>query len=426
LLTTRPRRQTRKLQAWIACTLVGVFYSYEYILRIAPNLSVPELMSSFSISAGSVGILASFFYYAYTPLQIPVGFLIDRFGSRNMLTLAAFLCASGVYIFGATDHLLISGFGRFWVGFGSAFAFVGMLRLFAKWVPPRHFALMCGIAMTLGTLGAGLGNLIMGWLVERYSWKTLCSVLSGIGFLLLPLFYFFVRDPKPSHSSLSPTSTDFQHFSSFIKELKELIQNRQAWLNVLIGCFLYLPTSVFIELWGHSCIMCLHNTSHSATAFAISLTFLGWAVGAPLFGFLSDKIGRRVIFLRIASIISFILLGIILYVPSISPSSLYIFLFSFGLSSSPQALIYVITKEHCKPTVLATAFAFNNFIIMLGGLIVQPLVGSLLDLSLETATRTPNYPPESYQSALSILPLGLVLAGVLTFFLKDKKNNQTL
>lgn len=413
--------RSRAAQAWIACSLAGVFYSYEYILRIAPNLSIPELMSSFSISAATVGALASYFYYAYAPLQIPVGFLIDRFGSRNMLAAAALLCAIGTYIFGATHQLWLAGLGRFLVGFGSAFAFVGMLRLFAKWVSAQYFALMCGIAMTVGTLGAGLGNIVMGWLVEQYSWQTLCLILSITGIALLPFLWFFVRDPAPLFSSISTdVSPAPQRFSLLIQDLKELIRCSQTWVNVLIGCFLYLPTSVFIELWGHSCIMCLHNTSHATTALAISLTFLGWAIGAPLFGFISDKIKRRVILLQIAAIISLLVLCIILYLPLIPTYPLYSLLFLFGFFSSPQALIYVITKEHCKPSLLATAFAFNNFIIMLGGLIFQPLVGSLLDLNLDT-TISPHYSPENYQWALGLLLLGLLFAFILTFFLKETR-----
>ena len=102
-------------------------------------------------------------------------------------------------------------------------------------------------------------------------------------------------------------------------------------------------------------------------------------------------------------------------------------LFLFGFFSGPQVLVYTIAKEQCTVALLATAFAFNNFIIMMGGLIFQPFVGRLLDFhneSISIIESTTNiYSNSNYLYALSILPIGLFLAFCLTLFLSDKKNS---
>lgn len=155
------------LKSFLICGLAGTFYCYEYLLRISPNVMLNDLMLEFDIRAGAVGNLAAFFYYAYTPLQLPAGFLLDRFGPRRMLTFATLCCAIGTLLFSATTVLEIAQFGRFLVGFGSAFALLGVLKLSAIWIPSVYFPMMVGFIITFGTLGAMFGNIVMSWVNQE-------------------------------------------------------------------------------------------------------------------------------------------------------------------------------------------------------------------------------------------------------------------
>ncbi len=422
------------LKSILICGLAGIFYCYEYVLRISPNVMLNDLMLEFDIRAGAVGNLAAFFYYAYTPLQLPAGFLLDRFGSRRMLTFAALCCALGTLLFSSTTVLEMAQFGRFLVGFGSAFALLGVLKLSATWIPSLYFPMMVGLIITFGTLGAMFGNIVMSWVNQGTDWKTIQYTLAFIGFLLTPLMWFVIVDSPAKPKSINymvshlkdhsfPNSVPDKDYKQIWKDTLQLAQNKMIWINALIGCLLYLPTSVFNELWGHSCLLTVHGLCDTTAASAISMTFLGWAIGSPIAGILSSKLGKRKLLLQIASVVTFLLFSIILFLPNLSEITLHVLLFLFGLFASPQILVFAIAKDKCKPELLGTVFAFNNFVIMMGGLIGQPLVGKILDFYLieNELSRVPVYPASSYILALSLLPLGLITAFCLTTVLKEEK-----
>lgn len=83
---------------WLICGLAAAFYCYEYLLRITPGLMVEHLQMAFShgggpLDATKIGHLSAFYYYAYTPMQLPVGLMMDRYGPRYILTIAVLSCA---------------------------------------------------------------------------------------------------------------------------------------------------------------------------------------------------------------------------------------------------------------------------------------------------------------------------------------------
>src|SRR3954470_19954672 len=82
-----PLRKTA-LYAWLVCGLGALFYCYEYFLRISPSVMTQDLMRVYHLDAAMLGNLAAFYYYAYTPMQLPVGVLMDRFGPRRLLVFA--------------------------------------------------------------------------------------------------------------------------------------------------------------------------------------------------------------------------------------------------------------------------------------------------------------------------------------------------
>ena len=123
------------IMGWSICLIGALFYSYEYFLRIMPSVMSAKLMAHFNIEAGALGIFVAIYYWAYVPLQLPVGLLHDRFGPRRLLTFACLLCVVGTYMFGISHSIYIAATGRLFVGIGSAFAFVGVLKLASIWLP---------------------------------------------------------------------------------------------------------------------------------------------------------------------------------------------------------------------------------------------------------------------------------------------------
>src|SRR5688572_11451641 len=141
-----------KSYPWIVWGLAAAFFFSEYFARVAPGVMVPDLMRDFKVTALTLGSLSAFFYYAYVGMQVPVGILVDRFGPHRLLTVATVLCSAGCLLFASAQSVSLAEAGRFLMGFGASFAFVGTLKLAAVWFPASQFGLLAGLTQALGML----------------------------------------------------------------------------------------------------------------------------------------------------------------------------------------------------------------------------------------------------------------------------------
>jgi len=403
---------------WLICALAAVFYCYEYFLRISPSVMTHELMRTYHLTGAQVGSLSAFYYHAYVPMQIIVGLLMDRYGPRRLLTLACLFCAVGTYLFASSDSLCVAEIGRFLVGFGSAFAFVGSMKVATIWLPPQRFALIAGIIVCLGMLGAMCGDIVLDILVSAIGWKVTTYISAVLGVILSFIIWGVIRDVNPQHEMYQSHIITFQ---MVLSGLWRALKNPQIWLNGLVGLLLYLSLSAFAELWGVRYLQEAHGFSSTSAAAANSMIFLGWAVGSPSWGWFSDYIKRRSLPIIVASIGALILICILLYVPHLSVSSVYLLSFIFGVLSSVQILVFAICREVSPLKIVATAIALTNMIVMIGGNLFQPLVGKLLDMfwsgTMVEGARI--YSTAAYQMALSVLPISILLAIVIMFFVRE-------
>ncbi|MDX2346954.1 MAG: MFS transporter [Legionella sp.] len=417
------------LIAWLICGIGALFYSYEYFLRITPSVMEPALRAHFSLSAMGFGVFSSFYYYSYVPMQLPVGVLMDRWGPRRLLTLACAVSVLGTWFFAATDLVSLAAAGRFLTGFGSAFAFVGVLKLATIWLPEDRLALVAGLATALGTIGAMIGDNLLGAMTANLGWKTSVHLTAIFGLGLLVVMWFGIHDKKQGPDEDGGTVNSF---SSIWIDLKLIASNKQIWINGAYGCLVYLPTTVFAELWGIPYLSHAYGLDLSAAEFANSLLFFGCMFGAPLWGYCSDRIKQRKLPMRIGAFGAAIMMTCILYLPGLNRSSLYLMMFILGFLYSAQAIVFAVGRELSPKEAGGTAIAMTNMCVMLGAIFLQPLVGRILDwcvlaryegklaINLLSADEIQHlYTAADYQLAMAVIPIGILIAALLTFFMKE-------
>ncbi len=401
--------------ALVMCILAALFYCYEYYLRVAPSVMSAELKQAFNLSDAGFGHLAAFYYYAYTPLQIPVGMLMDRLGPRIILTFACFLCVVGTFIFSSTEILLLAQIGRFLVGFGSAFAFVGVMKITDVWLPSKYFALMAGIATTLGLFGAISGVMAMSYMVTTMGYE-LTLFYAGLFGVVLTLALWLVLRDKKTHLGQKVTGANLD---VVWKGLFDMIKSPNMWITGLIGCFTFLPISTFAELWAVPFLESSGYTKHHA-ALGSSVIFLGFAVGGPLWGILSDYMRSRRIPLIIGSFLAAIFLFLAIRLPHLSQFNMYTLLFLSSFAASVEILVFAVAVDFTKPSVSATAVAFTNMVVMLGGAVLPPVIGKLLDNTLLINNGLQSlHSVDAFRTPLMILPATLILAGILSYYLLE-------
>jgi sugar phosphate permease len=404
---------------WVIWALAAFFYFYEYLLRVSPSVMVSELMNAFHADATVLGLLVSFYFYAYAPMQLPVGLLIDRFGAKRLLTFAALVSGIGAILFGISSYLLEASFGRLLLGFGSSFAFVAMVYVCSHWFPPSKRALLVGLANSIGMLGAFCGQGPLGIALRTVNWRVAMILLGVTGFLFAFLIYFIIDGDKP-HSGRTHIT------KSLLTGLKNICKCRLTWINAFVALLVYVTTSAVADLWGVPFLQTAYHFSKQTAGFAISMIFLGWLAGGPIIGLISDKMRKRKRIIIVCILLTLCSLIPVIYYVHLPASVLYILLFLIGFFSAGELLNFTLATELNASHVKGSAIAFTNCVVSFGSAMIQPVVGAFLDMTWGGAKENGVnlYSVKDYQLAFLILPIFLCLALILCFFLRESKTTE--
>ena len=409
MLKMTREKLTHQIRSWTIWLLSAIFMFYKYAIEVSPSVMTGTLMRTFDISGVELGNLAASYFYAYLLLQIPAGLLLDKFGPRKTTTIAIFLCGVGSLIFARADSLIWAGIGRFLTGIGAAFAVVNCLKLIANWFPFRQFAFMAGLMMTVAMLGAVGGQAPLAVFIQKVEWRYAIELIGIAGLILAVVFWIVVRDKAPDHQRekhIVPSRL------SLFSSIKKIFQNPQSWWLSIYSGFAFAPVMVFGGLWGVSFIMEAFELTHHSSAQMVSIIFIGFAVGAPVFGWFSDWLGRRRIVMLWGTVLALIAISTVIYVSGLSVYLLGFLLFVFGFSISSFLLCFTMIREVNLPIFAATAIGFMNAFDALLGALSDPLTGKFLDLHwdgrLVEGARV--FSVDAYQTVFITLPVYLLIS----------------
>lgn len=412
---------SKSVYPWIIVCCGMLFYCYNYFLRVSPSVMQNELTEAFHMNAYQFGTLAAFYYYAYTPMQVPAGMIYDKFGVRFVLCVACLMAVIGLSVFIQADSFYMAGVGRFMIGLGTAFAYIGTLKLASIWLPPNRFATVAGLATAIGMTSGALSQKYLAHFVALMGYKGALSTALVAGVILSAVMILIVRN-RPKNETTSGEMQAPMNVSQLFLALKHIFTNRQMWLIGIIGCLLYLPSSVFLDLWGIPYLKAVYGLTAEQAVAISSYTFYGWIISGPIIGAFSDRIKRRRLPLTFTGFFAALLLCMVFYMPGINPSGLYAIFFMIGFCCGAHPLCFALGKESNPIQISGTSVAVTNMLIMAGGAIFQPVVGKLLDLHTSSpigANGLVTYTSADYTFALSVVPLGVALGIFLSMFLKE-------
>ena len=231
---------------WLIWGLAALLFCYAYFQRIAPSVMIDQLMRDLGVGAAVLGNLSAVYFYAYAGLQIPVGITLDRWGPRRVLTAAAAVCAFGSLCFALSESLSLLYLGRLMIGAGSAFGFVGALKLASVWFPARRFAQVSGMTMMIGMLGGIAGQAPLAVLVDTVGWRPALAGAAGAGALLAFGIWRIVRDRPPDSPPPGPRDTP----SSVAAALRRVLGRPQNWAVAFVGA-----AAVFVFELHHDAVV---------------------------------------------------------------------------------------------------------------------------------------------------------------------------
>lgn len=389
-------------RAWLVWCLGALSFSYAFFQRVAPSVMVPDLMRDFAVGAAVLGNLSAIYFYAYAGLQIPVGLALDRWGPRRMLSGAALVAAAGSTVFAAADGIALAYAGRLLIGIGCAVGFVGALKLATHWFPPERFAFVSGMTMLVAMLGAIAGQAPLAVLVDAYGWRLSLYGAAVAAAVLACATWLVVRDRPPGAAN--------PHAVERITLTAGLVRVFIGWQNWVIALYagtMAAPFLAYAGLWGVSHQMQLHGLERYEAAAANSLMLIGWAIGAPAGGWISDRLGRRRMPMAASAALSLVGWLILLYGPSLSIFASQVLLFAIGLFSGAMVICIAAARERALPSVGGATTGFVNTAMVGSGALLQPAIGYLLDRNWDGVMREGAriYSQQAFDAALVTLPI---------------------
>ncbi len=396
---------------WLMLIIAMTFYLYAFVLLVSLGVMSTELKHSFMIGDAALGVLAAIYFYAYSGMQIPLGMILDRFGARKLLTAASLFCAIGAILFGTTHLFALAILGRLLIGVGSAAAYVSCIYIAATWLPNNRFALLNGIVVAVGMLGAVIGQAPLAMLIAKTNWHIALWLLGACGIVLAILSWTIIRDKEHPKIKLSHKP------SHLLTELKIIIKNKQLWLAAVYGGLMYTNIMILGTLWGVPFLAAKYHISVTAAGSMISVMLFGFILGAPAIGLMSDHLRRRNVFTISTCTASVIFLTLIIYPTANSIVLASILLFIFGFLSGGLELCFPIAREITPPKVIGTAIGYVNFVNMIGAAILMPIVGLILEILKTHATHLTT--ATIYEVAMTSMLVLQILAFILSLYIKE-------
>ena len=406
-LMEESRQGTSVKVAAAAWLIAAIFYFFQYVLRSAPSVMLPQMSSAFGVSAVGMAGIVGLFYYGYAPFSLLAGAGMDRLGPRKVVPVAAVLAGIGALLFsvgGATAGSL----GRLLQGAGGACAPVGAIYIASQYFPASRAATLIGATQMFGMAGGAAGQFVVGpWIAKGLPWDKFWIEL-GVAVLVMAAFLFALLPNNAKPQTSKPEQSIMRGFYLVFK-------NPQSILCGLIAGLLFIPTTIFDMVWGVRYLQEAHGFEYASAVFRTSMVPLGWIIGCPLLGFISDRLGRRKPVIAGAAVLLLVCLAWILF-GSTGVFPPYVLGLVAGIASGAAMLPYTVIKEANPPQFGGIATGVVNFLNFTFSALLGPVFGWLLSYfsAGETVMRH-----EHYQMAFAPLLLGVAAAIALTFFLRE-------
>ena len=405
---------------WAILIVPALLYFLSYFHRVAPVVVAGDLMAAFAVSAASLGTLSAIYPYCFAVMALPGGSLADLLGPRRILTLGGLSMSAGAMLFGLAPSFGVAFAGRLLVGLGASVMLIGCLRLAAEWFRTDEFAIVAGASQSVGSLGALAGTTPLALLVEQMGWRNAFVTIGATTALLAVACFLSVRDRPDGDVPRERARGAGLGLRDVIAGIPSVVTNPRSWTAGLISGGVYGGFAAFVGLWGVPYFTQVYGLPRVQASNLIALAALGLLVGAPLVGWLSDRIleRRRLPLVALSGLNAVTWLPLVVPATPIAPAFLAPICFLIGLGSSVVVLVFACIREVNDPRHVGIALGFHNLPTFLSFGLTQWLTGLVLDRlwdgTLVAGARV--YGPDAYRAAFALclaLAIGAFLSACL-------------
>jgi MFS family permease len=399
------RPEPSQLYRWLvlvslSSAMFGNYYFYDALTPLAD-----VLQKQLHFSDQNIGLLNSFYSIAPIFTVLIGGIIIDRIGVRKATLLFGVICLVGSVVTAATPSFPIMATGRFIFGMGAESLIVSVTTGLAKWFKGKELSFAFGINMTITRFGTWLAQNSPSWARSSFdSWQKPWWI--GVGFVTLcvigPLIYWFLEVRAERIYTLGHAS----HTDKIV--FNDVRRFGVSYWYLVALCVLFYSGIFSFETFAVKYFIHAHHLGRDAAGFQLSILTACTMVGTPLFGFLSDRIGRRALLMAFGSMLLIPVFLLMAY----TQITLYIPMSMLGVAFAlVPAIIWPSIAYIVEERTLGTAYGLMTMIENMGMAGVNWLLGFSNDSAHAGADN-----PDGYRGMLYILT-GLGLVSVIFAYL---------
>jgi sugar phosphate permease len=423
--TTRTRRSGYR---WVVFALLAAGYFLVYFHRLCPSVVALDLMRDLKAGAALMGWLGSAYFYPYALMQLPAGLLSDSWGPRRAITVFFLLAGAASVAFGMAPSAGWAIFDRMLVGIGISMLFVPTMKVLTRWFRVDEFARMTGILMAVGGAGALFATTPLALLSAALGWRGSFVVIGIITLILAVAIWFLVRN-TPQEMGLEPQEEPSA--STDPDAAKPPAIGLWQGVGMVLGAARFWPLAIwffftlgiffsFGGLWGGPYLMHVYGLTKPQAGNILSMMAWAMIIGSPILSWLSDKVlhSRKKILVGTAVILVGLTALLAFWPQVLSVPLMYVWCFAMSVCASTVVVIAFTSSKELFPVEIAgTAVGLVNLFPFLGGAVMQPVLGMVLEAQGRTPQGT--FSPETYSKAFLLYFFTSLVALVAALLSKE-------
>lgn len=400
--------------------VAALAYLFAVMQRSSMGVSALEASERFSVTAAQLSMLAVLQLVVYAGMQVPVGLLLDRFGSRRLLAFGALAMASGQIVVATSGVISQAVVGRMLVGLGDAFTFISMIRLIHHWFEGRVAGQVQQWMANFGQLGQILSAVPFAALLGLVGWNSAFLSLGAVSALVSVGVWILVLDSREGVDG----SEEVLSVRQALGQLREHVRNPGIRMAFWVHFSTQSMGTMFVLLWGMPFMIAGQGLDHATAAGLLSLFVVVAIFVGPAIGWLGARHPYRrsnmVIFI-VASMLT--LWALMLLLPGTTPVWLLTLVVIAIAAGGPASMIaFDFSRTFASKKVLGSANGFVNIGGFLASFTMMFLIGLVLDLLHASKIATSEaqlYSLANFRVAF-LVPF-VVVGGGITMFLRERR-----
>lgn len=396
-------RSDSRTIAWAVWVIASVFYAYQYILRVMPNIMLNDIMEQFDMSAATFGQFSGVYYIGYSLMHLPVGIMLDRYGPKKIMTGCILLTVIGMLPLLFSDYWIYPIAGRFLIGIGASAAILGVFKIIRMTFSEARFPRMLSLSVTIGLIGAIYGGGPVSYMLDTFGYQMVIQLFAATGFVLAMTTYWVIPDVQAS-----PEGT-------VVSDIKEVLSNKKVILSCVFAGFMVGTLEGFADVWGTVFFKQVYGFDNTVAATMPSMIYIGMCFGAPVLSLIADRVGSYLVTIIGAGITMAVCFSLLLFL-HLPSGVLSLSLILVGVCCAYQILAIYKASTYVRVEVAGLTTAIANMIIMIFGYVFHAIIGGIVNV-MGGANES-----DALIYGLAVIPGALYLGiyGFVVLFVREK------